>query len=1371
MLKGIEEEFRSNTVYMAGFLERIEKKIKEEKKIDIKELYEKVRGWLAPADIRIKEKQNSVLWITIPGIPELQLSSPDAPPNGVNKQAPNPEKELVAWLKQLEAKKKIELFTPVRENKGLIYFGTAEEDLNVYRPEDLRRFLAVSIRVLPPKRSEARAFEVEKTRDGFRGKIQIRGDQEAAVVMDLMLIKDNQATFYVIYPEVQVSSLTPAGLIRRPLSGVPAQSPQPLQTSIKNEAEARELLEQLLKEAQVKIDEDKFSEPAFLNEIKVRVAARGFADRIFSIVENDFKKVSSGVFGSVIKSLNQTLLHLGEGKVGEALSQVKNLTGPTATLTYYSTNREEGFKNERNTAVPVLSKLQDIERELKLFSRSEARAIEFSISEQTIRRANQGWTVAQLLESERRETDGLEIRITFTKGGVRAGSPEAIGKYVISQLAGIEGVLAPVRFVKDLPKPALPVSTANLTKQEEIAALETFLGELKKEQRHPGSGEVPVVSFVSDQHGAIVKFGALILDSIRQALPGRLPKDFKLNPYKNLEEQLLTAGITPQELKGKIHFANIGDLMDRGPFGIKVYRWSKELIEAGLADFIPGNHDQYVMLNLWGVHLPWYDQFEFYGYKDEYDAQYGNVADLVKKHHALENTPWQHKIYWAQLLYEYNAFYKDLAKKKDWKKIDFEFNGDLDEKGKRKKESGLYAQLVKEAKPTDPQKAAWDKFRGWYEKGGIEVSTGIRDIGGMSLPWWKELLAEFKSAYPDESARPEAVKRALGVMEGENGIIPVLQNELEQKLKEGKWWWRAFQAIDSRPYESIEWLAEDWAYHKDWGTAVIDELNDEQQSEETRVRLAATPDDERANVRKELQKAGQYRIVYDHKNYLTSPELQEISDFYHEHFQLHIRDIYQNDSLHAWLPVDEQGRFHFTFNNVNYAGKGDGQNQPSVWEGLAQIAKTMKSVTFSFEDMHGIHEAISLLGIWYGDNTTEAKVPDVAKAIKIHGTAKLAEANGFNRLFSGHLPFHEFSKLKPEDRAAILGAIVDGRIIFTDHGMGVRYGSRGAAVNVKDAVELRGSEHAGHDEIISSPRTVSIKDGKENVLFENKGIPREIFLPRLIQQVEARLALLRSEARQEEKKEPKTALEKGWVIANHILVAFHTAFISSVLSLPLGLHDKAGVMGFLFLSPETFVSLIFWYLTFHIAVWWHERGHYWQAVRQLVLRKDLLPGAQEALKEGGLKRFAWEVKIFLLAPFGKFPGIQRVGLGYQIEAPFNLTVAAAGPQASGRLAAIMLPIAGLFLTVGLAGGFEIALYMGRLMLGIGAVTLLDRFMADPGKLRELREREREAQTQRERVKSAGETSWLDQMQMVKDKMKNEADFFRFPRKVMKTRRK
>ncbi len=230
-------------------------------------------------------------------------------------------------------------------------------------------------------------------------------------------------------------------------------------------------------------------------------------------------------------------------------------------------------------------------------------------------------------------------------------------------------------------------------------------------------------------------------------------------------------------------------------------------------------------------------------------------------------------------------------------------------------------------------------------------------------------------------------------------------------------------------------------------------------------------------------------------------------------------------------------------------------------------------------------------------------------------------------------------------------------------------------------------------------------------------------------------------------------LEKGWVIANHILVAFHSALISSILSIPLGLHSKAAILLLLFISPETLISVGLWYATFHVAVWWHERGHYWQAVKQLVLRQDLLPKAQQALKEGGAKKFLFELKMFLLAPWGKFGGIQRVGLGYQVEAPFNLTVAAAGPQASGRLAAILLPLAGVSLSLGLFGGLEIALFLGRLALGIGAVSFLDRFIADPGKLRQLREQEKQAREQREKIKTAQQTNWLAQMHDVKDKMK------------------
>ncbi len=48
-------------------------------------------------------------------------------------------------------------------------------------------------------------------------------------------------------------------------------------------------------------------------------------------------------------------------------------------------------------------------------------------------------------------------------------------------------------------------------------------------------------------------------------------------------------------------------------------------------------------------------------------------------------------------------------------------------------------------------------------------------------------------------------------------------------------------------------------------------------------------------------------------------------------------------------------------------------------------------------------------------------------------------------------------------------------------------------------------------------------------------------------------------------------LHEGWVIANHILVSFHVAFISSVLSIPPELKGK-GVLGFVFTSPDTIIS-------------------------------------------------------------------------------------------------------------------------------------------------------------------------------------------------------
>lgn len=650
----------------------------------------------------------------------------------------------------------------------------------------------------------------------------------------------------------------------------------------------------------------------------------------------------------------------------------------------------------------------------------------------------------------------------------------------------------------------IPVSTTNMTREEEIATLRFFLDELKKEQKDPGSGLVPVVSVISDPHGGIDKFDALLVDSIRQALPGVLPADFKLDPDRPLEEQLSEAGIGMDDLHGKVYFHNLGDLMDRGAYGIKVFRRSMQLIKAGLADFVIGNHDLWPMMNLWGMHLPWYDGFNFYDYSDDYDK--GNnemkIDRLVRAYHKRDPQT-RTKSWWAQKLYKFTRFHENEQKER-WNKLDIEFNGELDPKGKRVNSTGLYAQLDQK-ELTAAQKAAWDKFRGWYDKGDIEVYTGIRAVGLVSVKWWKELLTEFEKAYAGSPHAPP-VERALQLMKQE--ILPTLKTQLQEQLNAGEWWVRAFEAINSKNYTSVEWWTKDWAYHKDWGTAVIEEINDELQSPDVRLALASESDEEkRKALRKDFQKQGRYQVYVNQGNYLDNATLQQVAEDYRDLFNLHNRDIYQTDYMHAFLPIDmETGEYFFTYQGTEYRGKGD-EKHPSVWKGLAQIGEDIRNRARTPRDLY---KALSLINSWYADNTTKAKVPDVVNALEKFGADHLAGVNGISHLlFTGHLPFHEFLKYKKEG-GPITGFLLGGRFGIADHGMEKRFGSRGASVLISpNGVELRGFEHAEHQEIISSPRTVKIEnDGLETVLFENKGIPREVFLPQLIKEVQIRLAEL-----------------------------------------------------------------------------------------------------------------------------------------------------------------------------------------------------------------------------------------------------------------------
>jgi enolase len=210
------------------------------------------------------------------------------------------------------------------------------------------------------------------------------------------------------------------------------------------------------------------------------------------------------------------------------------------------------------------------------------------------------------------------------------------------------------------------------------------------------------------------------------------------------------------------------------------------------------------------------------------------------------------------------------------------------------------------------------------------------------------------------------------------------------------------------------------------------------------------------------------------------------------------------------------------------------------------------------------------------------------------------------------------------------------------------------------------------------------------------------------------------------KKYSRPFLQQGWVIANHILVSFHVAFISSVLALPPVASFKGEVLKFIFVSPETILSAVFMYISFHTGIALHEMGHFLAAAKLKALNDHAQQAAEIILRGNLLCRIRGLIKIFLLAPYGRAVGIKRQGLNYYPDAPYNFAVAAAGPRMSRNVTMVTLPSALFLIFAGLIFVMPTAVYAGRISLGIGVVALLDFLLADPGKYREYRRRERRA---------------------------------------------
>ena len=135
------------------------------------------------------------------------------------------------------------------------------------------------------------------------------------------------------------------------------------------------------------------------------------------------------------------------------------------------------------------------------------------------------------------------------------------------------------------------------------------------------------------------------------------------------------------------------------------------------------------------------------------------------------------------------------------------------------------------------------------------------------------------------------------------------------------------------------------------------------------------------------------------------------------------------------------------------------------------------------------------------------------------------------------------------------------------------------------------------------------KDSVIHVAHPQSGIRTKHFLTDIAQSFLGVCERLRFRSVQDPSEAPR--LDRGWIIANHKLVSFHAAFLTSLLSIPLHVASKFGVMREMFLSIEVVISAAIWYAAWHTNIAIHEMGHYLTAVKTNNLRPELAGPAEE----------------------------------------------------------------------------------------------------------------------------------------------------------------
>ncbi|MDD5771143.1 MAG: class II fructose-bisphosphate aldolase, partial [Candidatus Omnitrophica bacterium] len=348
--------------------------------------------------------------------------------------------------------------------------------------------------------------------------------------------------------------------------------------------------------------------------------------------------------------------------------------------------------------------------------------------------------------------------------------------------------------------------------------------------------------------------------------------------------------------------------------------------------------------------------------------------------------------------------------------------------------------------------------------------VGLNGMGKTSGAWWGDLLQRLKKGYgtrKDSSAGKDELAVWEEAIELADTITSAVNNSLNEALSLGKWWYRIFSSINTQAYRSVEWWTKDWSSHKDWGTAVIDELNAMIETPGVTEQLIQ---DDRAEFNGERVTQG---------NYVRSHTLQALADFYRRNFNLYLKDPYGNMLSHGWFPVEDDGRIVIVYKGKTYTDK-------EMFDGLKAISDDIKDTG---RPLSANWEAMNLVNSWYADKTTRIKPANERYNYEKIGVAKIQSRLGVRVWATGHNPVN---KLK-EPFLLIDGEYAHANV---DKGMAPKFGGEGAYVLIgPGGITFRGFVSDKSNEIEDSPDTVVPgKPGEASKVIKNPGMPGKQFL-------------------------------------------------------------------------------------------------------------------------------------------------------------------------------------------------------------------------------------------------------------------------------------